>query len=166
MLDLLNTRLNIAKEQHEFFQHSEVRLQQLISPEKVKILIVDDTEIPLKCLEKVLRANKFIDVTAVRSGELAIKSARDNLYDIIFMDVQMPEMSGSEASAIIRGHPGKYGQVPIVGLSGYDLDDIKKQCLAAGMNHYLVKPAKASELVTLINKFVIVNHPQTAAELL
>ncbi len=85
----------------------------------------------------------------VGNGELAVAERMAGTYDMIFMDCQMPEMDGYEATRAIReweqANPGA-GRMPIVALTANAVEGDREKCLAAGMDDYLAKPFKAEEI--------------------
>ena len=84
------------------------------------------------------------------NGVEAIEAIERQRYDIVFMDMQMPELNGLDATRIIRLRwPGPDGPV-IVGLSGYASSETRHECLAAGMNDYLVKPVSLAHFADAI----------------
>jgi CheY-like chemotaxis protein len=73
-------------------------------------------------------------------------------FDLVLMDVQMPEMDGLEATAAIRKHERKTGgRIPIIALTAHAMKGDRERCIAAGMNGYLSKPIRASELQETID---------------
>ena len=91
----------------------------------------------------------------MNNGQEAAKHAHDSFYDIILMDVQMPTMSGPDASKIIRNYSGKKGKTPIIALSGDQSEETAKACYDAGMNAYLLKPVDSLALTRAINKQLV-----------
>jgi two-component system, sensor histidine kinase and response regulator len=77
-------------------------------------------------------------------------------FDIVLMDVQMPEMDGFEATAAIRaGERGSSRHIPIVAMTAHAMQGDRERCLAAGMDSYLSKPIKAQQLTELLEKFAV-----------
>jgi signal transduction histidine kinase/DNA-binding response OmpR family regulator len=92
-------------------------------------------------------------VQLVGNGRLAVERAAERAFDLILMDVQMPEMNGLEATAAIRDSERAADRhTPIVALTAHAMDGDRERCLAAGMDAYVAKPIKAEELFTTIDR--------------
>jgi CheY-like chemotaxis protein len=91
---------------------------------------------------------------SVANGAEAIESLRQNPYDIVLMDCQMPVMDGFEATKIIRtpGSGVRNPDVPIIALTAYARKEDESLCREAGMNDYISKPAKARDLAAAIER--------------
>jgi len=111
-----------------------------------KILIADDNEYNRKLISGILDNWNVIYSNAI-NGKEVIKLLSEQDYDLILMDVLMPEMNGEEATRYIRKKfHGKKANIPIIALTAAFSDDIIKRSLDAGMNDFLNKPFKESEL--------------------
>ncbi len=117
------------------------------------ILVVEDYPVNQE-LTKELLEMMGCDVEVVESGAEAIEAVKRNPYDMIFMDIQMPEMDGYEATKEIRRIEGSAKHVPIVALTANALQGDREKCLSAGMDEYISKPFRASELETTLLKFL------------
>ncbi|WP_101443401.1 PAS domain-containing hybrid sensor histidine kinase/response regulator [Pontibacter ramchanderi] len=114
------------------------------------LLVVDDNEINVMLLETVLE-NFGAKVTTAFSGQEAIDLVRKDKFDLIFMDVQMPGISGLEAARTLRQE--NY-TTPIIAFSASAYSSDIENSLASGMNDYLCKPFEQSELIGLLKKWV------------
>jgi PAS domain S-box-containing protein len=115
-----------------------------------KLLVVDDNAMNLKLASKIFsKMGHTVDIAD--SGQQAISKIENEDYDIIFMDMQMPEMSGIEATEIIRE---KGNTTPIVALTANAFDSDRKACMAAGMNDFATKPLRRDELHRIISGFM------------
>ena len=113
-------------------------------PQK-RILVVEDNAINQKVAEGILKSlGQHVDVAA--NGREAIRALSDFPYDLVLMDVQMPEMDGFEATREIRALPSGRADVRIIALTANAMTGDKQRCLDAGMDDYLAKPIKASQL--------------------
>ncbi|MFY7782367.1 MAG: response regulator, partial [Tagaea sp.] len=115
----------------------------------LRVLLAEDNEtnrvVALAMLETVgIRA----DVAA--NGIEAVAAVRARAYDIVLMDVHMPEMDGLAAARAIRALPGRAGGVPIVALTANAFQSHAEECRAAGMNDFLSKPYRKSALLDII----------------
>jgi CheY-like chemotaxis protein len=92
---------------------------------------------------------KGIQVDIVENGALALEKAQTGLYDLILMDVQMPEMDGIEASLKIREweQANDKSPIPIIAMTASLLKSEVNLCLEAGMDNYIPKPYEAEELI-------------------
>lgn len=118
---------------------------------KIKILVVEDS-IPNQELIKAYFSDTTFEADYANNGKEAVAKVRGGQYDICFMDLQMPEMSGDEATKIIRKEITK--QLPIIALTAAVLEEDKKLCLEAGMNDFLTKPVSAQKLKDKIYQYV------------
>lgn len=97
-------------------------------------------------------------VVIAENGQLAVKLWEDDEFDLILMDIQMPEMDGIDATKMIRDREKqKGGHIPIIALTAHALSGDREQCLSAGMDGYVSKPIRRSELANAIKP--LVNKP-------
>ncbi len=128
------------------------------SPEtarKLEILLAEDNKVnqmlAVRLLEKCGHR-----VTVVPDGRAAVEKCAEGRFDIILMDVQMPEMDGLEATRAIREHERKTGSfTPIIALTAHAMAGDREMCLAAGMDDYLAKPIQAAQLYEKIEKLLV-----------
>jgi CheY-like chemotaxis protein len=102
----------------------------------MRVLVVDDNKMNLLIASKFLK-KWMIEVDEAISGELALNLLKNNSYDLILMDLQMPEMDGFETSRIIRQ---TNTATPIIALTADAMPETHSKALAAGMHGYLTKP--------------------------
>ena len=114
------------------------------------ILLAEDNEANIETFSSYLTAINYRVIIA-RNGLEAIAQAKENLPDIILMDIQMPIMDGLEATKQIRLDPNLIN-TPIIALTALAMEGDQERCLAAGVNEYLVKPVKMRQLNLLIQK--------------
>lgn len=119
---------------------------------QLHVLVVEDHEINLEMICEML--NRLgCKVDTAQNGLEAVCSAKNQLYDAIFMDLQMPEMDGYEAARQIR-LCSISKKTPIFGLTANHVKKDLQRCLDSGMNDYLTKPFVLSDLEALLQKHI------------
>ncbi len=122
------------------------------TPVNLHILAVDDHPLNLKLVCTLLE-DLGIEVTMAKDGLEAVAQTQMTHFDLIIMDIQMPNMSGLEATQAIRQWEKEVGErqpVPIIALTAHALADEKEQMLQHGMSDYLTKPLQESQLIATI----------------
>jgi PAS domain S-box-containing protein len=115
-----------------------------------RVLVVEDNMVNLMVVKKLLEKTGIQVVTAY-NGQEAIDKFAGQEFDIVFMDMQMPVMGGVEATRIIREmFPER--STPIIAMTANAMQEHKQQCLDAGMNDFIPKPIKASQLYTFLKQ--------------
>ena len=115
------------------------------------MLVAEDNLTNQKLLVTLLKQRGH-QVVTVGNGRQAVKSAGEQAFDLILMDVQMPEMGGLEATRAIREQERKTGgHTPIIALTARAMPGDREQCLAAGMDAYVSKPLRPDELFSTID---------------
>ena len=112
--------------------------------ENLNILVVDDTETNLLIIQAYL-SEWSITNTGVKNGKLAVEKARENQFDIILMDLNMPVLNGYEATKQIRELPLPK-QPLILAISSADSEEDIKRCLEYGMDGHMAKPITKNKL--------------------
>jgi len=123
--------------------------------EDAEILLVEDNRANRELVIKLLE-NFSCRVTAVRNGEEAVEIVRQQSFDLILMDCQMPEMDGFEASAIISAmkERGEVGPMPIIALTANAMKGDRERCLESGMNDYITKPLRKTKLRSILMQWL------------
>ncbi len=117
-----------------------------------KILLAEDNPVNQRLAVKLLQKGGH-EVVAVSNGKLACEAFRHSQYDLVFMDIQMPEMDGYEATRRIRANEPNH-TTPIVAMTAHAMAGDREKCLAAGMDDYITKPLKVEELKAMIARWV------------
>ena len=119
----------------------------------VNILLAEDNPVNRRLALRLLEKRGFA-VTEATNGHEVLSALEKGEYDLILMDIQMPEMDGYETTAAIRAKEtaGK-SRIPIIALTAYAMEGDREQALAAGMDDYLTKPIDPGRLYELITKW-------------
>ncbi len=125
-------------------------------PRDIRLLVAEDNPMNRRVVELLFDEWKF-PYTMVHNGREAVEllGKDPNAFDLVLMDIQMPELDGYEATRQIRQKLGL--RIPIVAMTAHALPGEREKCLSFGMNEYLAKPVREQELLDLIARFV----PQT-----
>ena len=127
-----------------------------------RVLLVEDSLINQAVMAAMLRKGGH-QVDLADCGTQGIEAASEKVYDIILMDVSMPDMSGMEATAIIRQLGGAAATVPIIAITAHALAGYEAMCLAAGMNGYATKPINQKDLLALVDAWTTNKESQMTA---
>lgn len=119
-----------------------------------RILVAEDFQINQDVIRPVLE-KQGIKVTMVSNGQKAVQAVRENQYDLILMDIEMPVMDDLEATRKIRkmDNPQK-SSIPIAALTAHALKGDKERFLAAGMDEYITKPVQTGRLIQTISQLL------------
>ena len=126
-------------------------------PLRPQILLVEDNDVAQRFMRTVLE-RKGYDVRVAPSGLAAIDAVNAAPFDLILMDVQMPEMDGLECTRLLRALPGGR-TVPIVACTANTAFEVRSSCIDAGMDDFLSKPVHTMELVEIVAKYVVARKP-------
>jgi CheY-like chemotaxis protein len=120
--------------------------------QRARILLVEDNRINQKITTAILqKAGYTVDV--IENGRKALEAVARAPYDLVLMDVQMPEMDGLRAAELIRQNSGNFVSPPIIALTASAVKGDRERCLRSGMNDYIMKPIRAGELVAKVEKW-------------
>jgi CheY-like chemotaxis protein len=126
-----------------------------------RVLLAEDNPVNQRVALHILRKQGF-DVQVAENGRVAVDAWEREPFDVVLMDVHMPEMDGFAAVAAIRAREQETGRhTPIVALTAEAFVEDRDRCLAAGMDAYLSKPVTASRLIEVINS--VLRPPTRAA---
>jgi PAS domain S-box-containing protein len=117
-----------------------------------QVLLVEDNEYN-RLLAKTFLTNAGLRVTEAEHGEEAIACVREQTFDLILMDVQMPVLDGFQTTRYLRQELGL--TMPIIALTASAINGEKEKCLAVGMSDYLTKPFYENELLQLVHDWVL-----------
>ena len=121
-----------------------------------RILVADDNRVNQEVARSILtRLGATVDLAT--NGVEAVEMLRRVRYDLVFMDVQMPEMDGLEAAATIRNPRSGVldPEVPIVAMTAHAMREDREECLGAGMNDYVAKPIDPASLIAVLDRHLL-----------
>jgi PAS domain S-box-containing protein len=129
---------------------------------KVKVLLVEDNRVNQIVASNFLR-KWGIEVDFANNGKEAVEMIESKLYNIVLMDLQMPEMDGYEATRRIRrlDHDPYFKKVPIIALTASAMNDIKEKVLKIGMTDFITKPFLPEDLQSKIGKYIAMKAVET-----
>jgi hypothetical protein len=120
---------------------------------RLSILLAEDNPVNQKVAVRLLEKRGH-NVEIAANGREAIAAAARRTFDVILMDVQMPEMGGLEATGLIRQHEESTGlHVPIIAMTAHAMAGDRERCLEAGMDDYIPKPIDSKTLYAVLGKF-------------
>jgi two-component system sensor histidine kinase/response regulator len=129
------------------------------SPRSLRILLAEDNKVNQLLAVRMLEKRGYT-VTVAADGRQAVRAYEKEVFDLILMDVQMPEMNGFEATALIRQKEEESGQhIPIIAMTARAMKEDREECLRAGMDAYVSKPFQSGELVEIIQG--LASDPET-----
>lgn len=138
---------------------------------RLKVLVADDNATNIEVVSRMLKLEEVYDVTVAKDGQEAYELVKQSMaaaggpttppqrqFDVIFMDVQMPNVNGLESTRLIR----KMGYVaPIVALTAFSEESNVQECMASGMNEFLSKPIRRPALKKVLTKISTIEEEET-----
>ncbi|MBF0448174.1 MAG: PAS domain S-box protein [Magnetococcales bacterium] len=160
---LFTVRLPHAN-QIEKTEQPEERLTNPSGKQSLSILVADDAQDNLMVIKGFLAHTPY-QLDLVSNGTEAVKQFRAASYDLVLMDIQMPEMDGYEATRKIRKWERESGlePIPIIALTAQAMQDVSEKILAAGCDLHLTKPIRKNRLLNVIHQFANLGHLTTDA---
>lgn len=129
------------------------QVQEVIAKHDViKILLAEDYKHSQIIVTRLLKKNSFENVVVVENGEAALEVAKQEKFDLILMDMQMPVMNGFEATEKIR-QLAEYKDVPIIALTAFAMKGDREKCLEAGATDYIPKPIDSKEFLEKVKYY-------------
>ena len=127
--------------------------QQSATPGAARILIVDDHAVNLE-IGAALLSLVGCEVDVAENGKQAVEQVQKSDYDLILMDIHMPQMDGLQATRAIKALGGRAGQIPIVAMSADALPRQVERCYAAGMVDHIAKPVQREVLYAKVDRWM------------
>jgi len=116
------------------------------------ILYIEDNEYNRKIVRQLVSRTSYRLIEAV-DGESGVAHAQKELPDLILMDVQLPKMSGLDATRVLKADP-RTSHIPIIVITSFALSGDREKAAAAGADSYLAKPYSPRELLALVREFL------------
>ncbi|HLZ52505.1 MAG TPA: response regulator [Candidatus Acidoferrum sp.] len=121
---------------------------------RVRVLLAEDNAVNQTLAVRILEKRGYV-VTVAPDGQAAVDAYRSGGFELVLMDIQMPEMDGFEATAAIREiEKEKGGHIPIVAMTAHALVGDQERCIASGMDGYVSKPIRTSELFAVVERML------------
>ncbi|KAK3325187.1 hypothetical protein B0H66DRAFT_113217 [Apodospora peruviana] len=127
---------------------------------KLRVLVADDNSTNIEVVSRMLKLEEIYDVTIAKDGQEAYDLVKANMennqwFDVIFMDIQMPNLDGLQSTRLIR----KMGySAPIVALTAFSEESNVKECMESGMDEFLSKPIRRPALKQVLKKFATIEE--------
>lgn len=129
-----------------------------------RILVAEDTPANQVLLLELLRTRGYL-AEGVKNGQEALAALESQSFDLVLMDLQMPEMNGIEATAIIRDKEKASGaHLPVIAVTAHAMPGDRERCFEAGMDGYLSKPLRSPDLFETIGRFTVTHGQMRANE--
>jgi CheY-like chemotaxis protein len=132
---------------------------------RMRVLLAEDNKINQQYATIVLKTAGYF-VTVVENGHQAVDALRSGDFDVVLMDIQMPELDGIQATRQIRALPAPKSAIPIIAMTAHAMAGAREEYLAAGMDDYVSKPFQAalilSKLSRLADEILAVKEAPTA----
>ena len=139
-------RSRVIPEKDNTSPESHHHTSSLAQQYPMEILVADDNEINILFMKQILLKMGYSQVTVAKDGTEVLKAVTKKRYHLIFMDVQMPKMSGIDATKEIRKNLTPPHQPFIIALTANSMEEEKKKCLNAGMNSFMSKPVQIEKI--------------------
>ena len=128
--------------------HGDTPVRTTKKGRPVRILLAEDNPVNQKLISTILTREGYT-VSVVGDGAKAVQAMTEETFDLVLMDIQMPNMDGNEAARQIKGNPW-YESIPLIALTAFAMKDDEVRARDAGFDGYLTKPVKKEELLRII----------------
>jgi two-component system, sensor histidine kinase and response regulator len=169
LLDIVGEIMNfkIFRNKENFQKNiTNMKINRRKGVAKHRVLIAEDNEINQKMSYKILTKMGFKSIDIVANGREALNIFMEREYDIVFMDCQMPEMSGFDAVKQIRKYESENNKkrVPVIAMTAGVSEGSREKCIAMGMDEYISKPFKYPILEKVIEKYAVIGVDEDVSE--
>jgi two-component system, sensor histidine kinase and response regulator len=146
---LFETIIAVFRAHQEATGHDQIAPSfEIARTRGTRVLLVEDNEINQEVAIGLLE-DAAIQVDLAENGEIAVRMAQENDYDVVLMDMQMPVMDGIEATRAIRSDP-RLQSLPIIAMTANAMAADREKCLKAGMNDHIGKPIDPDQLFSVL----------------
>ena len=152
--DLQNSITEMINRYEEPSSPEEIREKK----DTIKILLVEDYKHSQIIVTRLLKKNDFESIVVVENGQEALDAVKEQHYDLVLMDMQMPVMNGFEATRRIR-ELEEYKDIPIIALTAFAMKGDREKCLDAGATDYIPKPIDSSEFIQKVKYYTETKEP-------
>ena len=130
----------------------------------LRVLVAEDNVVNQRLVSRLLEKRGH-QVVVAANGREALEAVERQSFDIVLMDLQMPELDGFEATAALRAREADHGtHLPVIALTAHAMKGDRERCLAAGMDGYLSKPIRPQELDRLLKLHTKRSEMKTVAD--
>jgi signal transduction histidine kinase/CheY-like chemotaxis protein len=141
---------------------SSAHLGRTLHRRALRILLAEDNPVNKELAVRILQREGH-SVHVALNGREALEAATTYSFDLILMDVQMPELGGLDATQLIREREGRLGRrTPIIALTAHAMAGDRERCLAAGMDDYLTKPLRPKDLLAKVDAIALTREDAAA----
>ncbi|MGE0096293.1 MAG: response regulator [Alphaproteobacteria bacterium] len=126
---------------------------QVAEPVRARLLLAEDSKIN-QVVAIAMLSKLGYQIDAVENGREALEAVQARAYDLVLMDVSMPEMDGLDATRAIRALPGDVSRVPIIAMTAHAMESDREKCLQSGMNDYVPKPVNRQKLLDTVARWL------------
>lgn len=145
-------QLKVCDDQHDTIIESDAN-HELLCP-NARILVAEDNRANQLVIQEMFK-RVGLQIDMAQNGLEAVEMIQNYQYDLVFMDISMPKMDGMKATEMIRAlNDPSSANLPIIALTAHSLAGDKEKFIASGMNDYLSKPLRLSQLIEKINLFL------------
>ena len=124
-----------------------------------RILIVEDNTLNLKLLNDLLEFRGY-DIVATSQGTAALELAREHAPDVILLDIQLPDIPGTEVAHRLKADP-QTRTIPIIAVTAFAMSGDEAKILASGCDAYIAKPFNIQSLFNMIERYIIDNSSES-----
>jgi CheY-like chemotaxis protein len=144
-------------------QRKEQEAEALKHIQGARLLLVEDNEINQQVAREILEG-AGLNVTVVNNGQEAVNAVKENNYDAVLMDVQMPVMDGYTATREIRNLKSEIRNVPVIAMTAHAMAGDEDKSLQAGMNGHVTKPIDPDQLFATLQKWIKPSEKRAATQ--